>query len=430
MTADTTRLRDRRDAGRRLAERLASLRDERPVLLALPRGGVPVAHEVARALGAPLDVLVVRKLGAPVQPELGIGAIGEGGVRVISSDIVAATHTTNEQLLAVEARERAELDRRARVYRGARPMLPIDGRTVVIVDDGIATGGTARAAIAVARAHGAARVIVATPVAPPDTVALLALEADDVIALATPAGFSAIGQWYDDFSQVSDDEVVELLDAAFDRGTRCEEVDVVHVGPLTLAGTFTLPPVAVGVVVFAHGSGSSRHSPRNRYVAERLVQAGLGTLLLDLLTPDEELEHAQVFDVDLLVARLRAACAWVRADVDAGALPLGLFGASTGAAAALATAAVDPMIAAVVSRGGRPDLAGDALTHVRAPTLLIVGGDDTLVLELNERAATLLPCEHRTEVIPGATHLFEEPGTLERAAALAAAWFTRVMTAG
>ncbi len=189
MTADTTRLRDRRDAGRRLAERLASLRDERPVLLALPRGGVPVAHEVARALGAPLDVLVVRKLGAPVQPELGIGAIGEGGVRVVSSDIVSATHTTNEQLLAVEAREREELHRRARVYRGARPMLPIDGRTVVIVDDGIATGGTARAAIAVARAHGAARVIVATPVAPPDTVALLAREADEVIALATPAGF-------------------------------------------------------------------------------------------------------------------------------------------------------------------------------------------------------------------------------------------------
>ena len=185
MTTDTTRLRDRRDAGRRLAERLGSLRDQRPVLLALPRGGVPVAHEVARALGAPLDVLVVRKLGAPVQPELGIGAIGEGGVRVISSDIVAATHTTNEQLLAVEARERTELDRRARVYRGARPMLPIDGRTVVIVDDGIATGGTARAAIAVARAHGAARVIIATPVAPPDTAALLACEADDVITLAT-----------------------------------------------------------------------------------------------------------------------------------------------------------------------------------------------------------------------------------------------------
>lgn len=425
-----TRLRDRRDAGRRLAERLAPLREERPVLLALPRGGVPVAHEVARALGAPLDVLVVRKLGAPRQPELGVGAIGEGGVRVVSDEILAATGTTPEQLAEVEARERAELVRRAREYRGARPMLPIEGRTVVIVDDGIATGGTARAAIAVARAHGAARVVVATPVAPPDTVALLAQEADDVVALATPAGFSAIGQWYDDFSQTTDHEVVELLDAAFDRGTRREDVDVVHVGPLTLSGTFTLPPVALGVVVFAHGSGSSRHSPRNRYVAERLVQAGLGTLLLDLLTPDEELERAQVFDIELLVERLRAACAWVRTDPEAGTLPLGLFGASTGAAAALATAAVDPSVAAVVSRGGRPDLAGPVLAEVRAPTLLIVGGDDTVVLELNERAATRLRCEHRIEVVPGASHLFEEPGTLEQAAALAAAWFTRVLTRG
>lgn len=400
------------------------------MLLALPRGGVPVAHEVARALGAPLDVLVVRKLGAPRQPELGVGAIGEGGVRVVSDEILAATGTTPEQLAEVEARERAELVRRAREYRGARPMLPIEGRTVVIVDDGIATGGTARAAIAVARAHGAARVVVATPVAPPDTVALLAQEADDVVALATPAGFSAIGQWYDDFSQTTDHEVVELLDAAFDRGTRREDVDVVHVGPLTLSGTFTLPPVALGVVVFAHGSGSSRHSPRNRYVAERLVQAGLGTLLLDLLTPDEELERAQVFDIELLVERLRAACAWVRTDPEAGTLPLGLFGASTGAAAALATAAVDPSVAAVVSRGGRPDLAGPVLAEVRAPTLLIVGGDDTVVLELNERAATRLRCEHRIEVVPGASHLFEEPGTLEQAAALAAAWFTRVLTRG
>jgi predicted phosphoribosyltransferase/dienelactone hydrolase len=425
-----SRLRDRREAGRRLAELLAPLREQRPVLLALPRGGVPVAHEVARALGAPLDVLVVRKLGAPAQPELGIGAIGEGGVRVLSRDIVAATGTTKEQLARVEARERVELERRARAYRGDRLMLPIEGRTVVIIDDGIATGGSARAAIAVARAHGAARVIVATPVAPPDTVAMLEREADEVITLATPEGFTAIGQWYDDFAQTTDDEVIELLDAAFDRGTRREEVDVVHVGPLTLAGTFTLPPVASGVVVFAHGSGSSRRSPRNRYVAERLVQAGLGTLLLDLLTPDEELERAQVFDVDLLVMRLRAACAWVRSDREAGTLPLGLFGASTGAAAALATAALDRGIAAVVSRGGRPDLAGAALAVVRAPTLLIVGGDDTVVLELNERAAAQLRCEHALEVVPGATHLFEEPGTLERAAALAAAWFTRMMTAG
>jgi putative phosphoribosyl transferase len=383
---------------------------------------VPVAHEVARALGAPLDVLVVRKLGAPRQPELGLGAIGEGGVRVVNEALVRATGTRPGELATVEARERDELDRRARVYRGDRPMLPVEGRTVVIVDDGIATGGTVRAAIAVARAHGAARVVVGAPVAPADAVAELLEEADDVIIVETPATFAAIGQWYDDFSPTTDADVVEFLDAAFDRGTRHEEAEV-RLGPLVLPGTFTLPPVPLGVVVFAHGSGSSRHSPRNRYVAERLVQAGLGAFLLDLLTPDEELEQAQVFDVGLLVARVGAACEWVRSDPAAAGLPIGLFGASTGAAAALAAAADDAEIGAVVSRGGRPDLAPDALGAVRAPTLLVVGGDDELVRARNEWAAAQLRCEHRIEVVPGAGHLFEEPGTLEQVAVLATDWF-------
>jgi putative phosphoribosyl transferase len=148
-------------------------------------------------------------------------------------------------------------------------------------------------------------------------------------------------------------------------------------------------------------------------------------LLLDLLTPDEELEHESVFDIDLLADRLRAACSWVRADPGVADLPIGVFGASTGAAAALAAAADDPGIAAVVSRGGRPDLAGPCLDRVHAPTLLVVGGDDTVVLQLNLDAAARLRCEHRIDVVSGATHLFEEPGTLEQAAALAAAWFVR-----
>lgn len=196
-----------------------------------------------------------------------------------------------------------------------------------------------------------------------------------------------------------------------------------------LAGDLVVPAEATAIVLFAHGSGSSRQSPRNRLVAQTLNDAGAGTLLMDLLTPDEELFDRATgelrFDISFLARRLVAAVDWLRAG-RAEELPIGLFGASTGAAAALLAAAERPdEIAAVVSRGGRPDLAGPALAQVRAPTLLIVGSLDSVVLELNQRALELLPAEKQLAVVPGATHLFEEPGTLEEVARLAAEWFTR-----
>jgi predicted phosphoribosyltransferase len=206
------RFRDRDDAGLRLAARVRELRLDDPVVLALPRGGVPVAAQVARAIGAPLDVILVRKLGVPTQPELAMGALGEEGVRVLDRDLVARAHVRDDQLAEVERRERDELARRARAYRGERDPLPIAGRTVVIVDDGLATGASARAAIGVARARGAGRVVLAVPVAPPDTVATLRADADDVVSLETPAAMVAIGQWYDDFRQTSDAEVVAHLE--------------------------------------------------------------------------------------------------------------------------------------------------------------------------------------------------------------------------
>lgn len=194
-------------------------------------------------------------------------------------------------------------------------------------------------------------------------------------------------------------------------------------GPVTLAGDLEVPGEACGVVAFAHGSGSSRASPRNRAVAGALRERGLGTLLFDLLTEAEERDRANVFDIPLLAERLGNAIAWLRTTPAVRRLPVGVFGASTGAAAAL-QAAADPgsRIAAIVSRGGRPDLAAH-LPCVTAPTLLIVGGADELVLELNRRAAALLTCEHRLAVVPGASHLFEEPGALDAVARLAADWF-------
>jgi len=197
------------------------------------------------------------------------------------------------------------------------------------------------------------------------------------------------------------------------------------------AGRLTMPDQATGFVLFAHGSGSSRRSPRNRYVAAVLNQAGLGTLLFDLLTPDEETDRANVFDIGLLARRLIDVTGWLRSHPASAGLPVGYFGASTGAAAAL-WAAAEPGtgIAAVVSRGGRPDLAGRRLSSVRAPTLLIVGGRDDVVLGLNRQAQAELRCENQLAVVPGATHLFEEPGTLAAAAGLARDWFLRHLPPG
>ncbi|EPH44306.1 alpha/beta family hydrolase [Streptomyces aurantiacus] len=430
---------DRVDAGRRLAEAVRHLREDSPVVLGLPRGGVPVAFEVARALGAPLDVIVVRKLGVPHQPELGFGAIGEGGVRVISDEIVRHCGIRPAEIEAVEHAEERELLRRARRYRDGRSRVAVEGRAVLVVDDGIATGATAAAACRVARAQGAARVVLAVPTAPADTVARLREVADEVVCLSTPEQFGSVGQWYRDFTQTTDDEVSARLASAttarppgHPAPVAAEvdievEVDAAGAG-VRLAGDLTVPEGAPAVVMFAHGSGSSRHSPRNRSVASALREAGLGTLLFDLLTPAEEADRANVFDVDTLAARLLGATRWVRERVS---VPIGYFGASTGAAAALRAAAedgADGSVGAVVSRGGRPDLAAPRLGDVRAPTLLIVGGQDTTVLDLNRAAQAELRCENRLEIVPGATHLFEEPGALDRVAELAREWFTRHLT--
>ncbi len=405
---------DRVDAGRQLAARLQHLRGEQLVVLGLPRGGVPVAAEVADALGAPLDVILVRKVGVPFQPELAMGAIGEGDVRIVNDDIVRATRVSAADFSRVERRERAELERRGVLYRGDRPRLALHGRTAVVVDDGIATGSTARAACKVAYELGAARVVLAAPVAPRSEVPQLRAIADDVVFVDTPDQMGAVGQWYRNFAATTDAEVVALLrrrdpaGVAVDRGPHTVDLEIDGV---TFKGDLTVPDHAVGLVLFAHGSGSSRKSPRNRYVAEVLNEAGFATLLFDLLTEHEEQIRTNVFDIELLGSRLAGATRWAAGQRDLAGLPVGYFGASTGAGAALWAAAEPGLsIAAIVSRGGRPDLAGRRAEHVRAPTLLIVGELDTEVIGLNERAARLMRCPHQVVVVKGATHVFPETG--------------------
>ncbi|HEU4975664.1 MAG TPA: YbaK/EbsC family protein [Baekduia sp.] len=428
--ADGVRFADRRQAGRVLAGKLGPFRGEDPVVVGMARGGVPVAAEVARELDAPLDVVLVRKVGAPSQPEFAIGALAEGGVRVIADDVVSELGIGHDELEALIARQHAELDSRLERYRSGRPPLPVEGRTVLLVDDGLATGRSARAAALSLRARGAARIVLAVPVAAPTSVKALRDCVDEAVCVAMPSEMWAVGLWYDDFRPTSDAEVMELLTANHTGGgddpvtRRAVEISA---GPgVGLPGELTLPEDPRGVVAFAHGSGSSRLSPRNRAVAETLNRDGIGTLLFDLLTPAEEADRRNVFDIPLLAARLLAAIRALHEHPATRGLPLGCFGASTGAAAALVAAAdARDAVAGVVSRGGRPDLAGARLPGVAAPTLLIVGGADVQVLELNRLARDQLRCPSELAVVPGATHLFEEPGALEEVARLASGWFRR-----
>ena len=205
------KFRDRSEAGRLLGERVTYLKSEQPIVLALPRGGVPVAFEVAQALHGPLDVLLVRKLGVPFHPELAFGAIGEDDTQVLNTKLVQRLGISREGVAAVARRERAELLRRVALYRGNRAPLELVGRTVMIVDDGLATGATARVAVEVARARGAKRIIIAVPVSPPEVAAELGRLADEVISLQLPTHFQAVGEWYEDFNQTTDDEVTSLL---------------------------------------------------------------------------------------------------------------------------------------------------------------------------------------------------------------------------
>ncbi len=425
---------DRFRAGRELAKALEQYREQSPIVLGLPRGGVPVAYEVARALGAPLDVWVVRKLGAPVQPELGMGAVAEGGEVYVDPHIVRAVGASEAEVEDVVARKTAEVEERCTRFRHGGAAPDVSGRTVLLVDDGVATGGTARAALRALRRRGVRRVVLAVPVGATETLEALSSEADEVVCLEPKPDLFAIGIWYEDFTTVEDEDVVDLLDRARRGFSAPAERPVrMRVNDVELQGDLALPPGAQGIVLFAHGSGSSRKSPRNRLVARRLQAAGLATLLFDLLTEEEEeldaIDAHLRFDIALLAQRLVAGTDWVRGQRETRDLRIGYFGASTGAAAALIAAVerVD-VVAAVVSRGGRPDLADAWLSRVRAPTLLIVGGDDWEVLQLNRSALERMQAPKRLEIVPQATHLFEEPGALDQVADAAAEWFRTRLT--
>lgn len=422
----TDRFRDRIDAAEQLADALSSLRDKHPLILAIPRGGVPIGRVLADRLQGDLDVVLVRKLGAPGHPEYAVGAIDENGRMVVSQEAVLAG--ASEHYLQQEAAAQlATIRARRQLYSPHHAAVDAAGRTVVVVDDGLATGATMRAALQAARARKPSRLICAVPVAAPASLVEVADLADDLVYLSAPAHFRAVSQFYLAFPAVDDEEVVRLLEAKHSASVNAD-VESVQIGAeagVVLSGDLEIPHNAAGLVIFAHGSGSSRKSPRNRYVAYALHAHGLATLLFDLLTEDEARDVALRFDISKLASRLDAALQWAMRHAGTKALPIGLFGASTGAAAALVLAARYPMaVKAVVSRGGRPDLAGHGvLARVTAPTLLIVGGADKETIPLNRLALSALTCHAEMVLVPNATHLFEEHGALEQVSALAAKWF-------
>lgn len=426
--------RDRIDAARQLAAALEKFRGSKPVILAIPRGAVPMGRIIADALQGELDVVLVRKIGAPGNPEFAIGAVDEQGRLMLGP--YAQQVGADAEFIDDEVQRQLQLMRRRReTYRPGQPAVALDGRTVIVVDDGLATGSTMIAALQAVRSQHPAHLVCAVPVAARDSLAHVAEFADEVVCLATPRPFNAVGLYYRDFTGVTDDEVIELLAATpaasthvaagLHPSTALRAAIRIPAGQVSLEGDLDIPAGARGLVIFAHGSGSSRHSSRNQWVAGELRRHGFGTLLFDLLTMEEDQDRAMRFDVSMLARRLGAAIRHARAIPACAALPIGLFGASTGAAAALIAAADNPEdVAAVVSRGGRPDLAGSrTCSQVRAHTLLLVGGADTDVLELNRAVATVMGEWAELVVVPGATHLFEEPGALQQVARHAADWF-------
>ena len=420
---------DRGHAGRQLSRALRRFSIAEPLLLAAGPESVLIARQVSDRLQCDIDVLLVADVCDSEEPQVVFGAVTEGGATVIDRTTCAARRIDAATIEAAIHRGLSEAARRATIIRGGNMLTDLRGRFVIIVDDRMASAMRMSAAVSAARRRGAERVVVAAPIGARTAVENLQIVADEVICPLVVSDEHPVTDWYQEPETVTDTDVAAMLRMAARHEVSIEVGDP-HGRGWQVQGTLAIPRGARGVVVFAHGSGSSRWSPRNQEVADSLNDAGFATVLFDLLTEDEAADRSLVFDIPYLAERLIAVVDWCRSDDRLRHLPMGLFGASTGAAAALAAAARRPeVVRAVVSRGGRPDLAMEDLPHVDAPTLLIVGGDDEQVLRLNEAALGRLSGMARIEVVPGATHLFEEPGALERVSLLAGSWFDEFFAA-
>ncbi len=410
---------DRLEAAHMLAAELEHLRGETPLILAIPRGAVPMAKVLATELEGDLDILLVHKIGHPKQPEYAIGSVNESG-HVFISDQESSEFLGEETLESLAQAEVAHLQIKRSLYTPFRGPIDVRGRTCVIVDDGIATGSTLQAAINTLREQDAGRIIVAAPVASRQAMEILRREEIELCVLRVPHHFFSVSSHFEKFDQVEDSEVIALLNN--------DQQDVeIAVDEFKLRACLQIPKRAKALIVFAHGSGSGRLSTRNQYVAQALGSQGYATLLADLLTREEAKNRDNVFDIDFLAERVSLVVNWGHAHNALKMLPIILFGASTGAAAAIKAAAhSDLEITAVISRGGRVDLADEALGDISIPMLFIVGNLDASVLDLNREAIRKIKhADVKLEVVENASHLFEESGALEKVSELVIAWLDR-----
>ena len=419
---------DRRDAGRELAERLGRIPLDDPVVLGVPRGGVPVAATVASTLDAPFDVVPVRGIGVPFQPRVVLGALGADGLVVFDEHRLRLTGAGDVELAALEHRHRRGLERSMGRYRLARPSERLLGRTAVVVDDGAVGGSTARVACRAARARGAARVVLALPACPSTTHLDLRAEADAMVVLERSMEHAVVGESYHEFEPVDDDQVVAALEGAdtVASGSVPDMEPVVDLwiptGASRVAARLVVPPDAERLIVFAHAGASGRHDSAGRRIARRLRARGFATALVDLLSAPEELRRDRVHDVDLLRARLTALLRALRDHPVCRGLPVGLLADRTAVPAAMAAAAGRREVVAVVSWVGRADLLGHELGVVRAPTLFLVDERDAALVELTRATRARVPAPTRVVTLPGCGDRLSAPALLDEVADLAGEW--------
>lgn len=411
--------RDRADAGRVLAGMLRQHGIERPLVLGIPRGGVIVGEEIARELGGELGVVVARKLGAPAQPELAIGAVTADGTAWVDEGLARLCDADQAYLDREIAEQTREAQRREEAF-GAERNRDLRGRTVLVVDDGLATGATARAALRSVKQAGAARAVLAVPVAPPHTAREMESEADEVIAATIDSDFYAIGQFYVDFRPVTDDEVRAALGNIAEVGG-IERSDVrIRRGEIDLAARFARPAGdgPYPCVIFVHGLGSDKDSPRNVPIAERLLDLGIATLRFDLNGHGESPEDARgraAYPIDLA-----AAYAWTVTEPSIDHHAVGVSGSSIGGTVAL-EAVHDGKLKPRTMVLRAPPVEPDAFEGLPMTVLVIVGELDPLRTDIEYAAARTDAAA--VSVVPGAGHLFEEPGALDEALSRTTRWF-------
>lgn len=417
------RFKDRTDAGRILAGALSRAGYRAPVVLGIPRGGVPVAAQVAKELHGSLGVVVARKLRAPGQPELAIGAVTADGATWLNADLADRVGADARYLEQERATQALEARHREEAFDGHRRPA-IAGEVVIIVDDGLATGATAIAAARSMRASGAARVVLAVPVAPPDSIEKLRGEVDEVVCPWIESDFWAIGEFYQDFRQVADAEVKSILES-FGRPLETREARVRRDG-VELAVRLRLPAADVPLVTFVHGLGSSKDSPRNVVIAERLFDSGIGVLLFDLSAHGDSTGTGED-GLDSYVKDLAAVAAWGLAQPGIDPARTAIAGSSLGATVALLAVArgvVHP--SALVLRA--PPISASDCGGIDIPTLVVIGSRDGLLPDVTEAARACPAMDLR--IVPGATHLFEEEGVLEEATRITTTWLAEQLTAG